>query len=76
MVYWFAAYAPAGTPQPVVRKIHGEVAKAAALPETKKILADGGLIPVGNSPEEFAEFIRKDIVKQAEIVKKIGLVPQ
>ena len=67
---------PAGTPQPIVRKIHGEVVKAIALPETKKLLADGGLIPIGSSPEEFAEFIRKDIVKQAEIVKQIGLVPQ
>ena len=67
---------PAGTPQAIVRKLHGEVVKAVALPETKKILADGGLIPVGSSPEEFAEFIRKDVAKQAEIVKKIGLVPQ
>ena len=69
---WF----PAGTPQPIVRKIFGEVAKAVALPETKKILADNGLRPVGSSPEEFADFIKKDIAKQAAIVKLIGLVPQ
>lgn len=69
---WF----PAGTPQPMVRKIHAEVVKAVALPETRKLLADGGLIPVGSTPEAFAEFIRKDIVKQADIVKRIGLVAQ
>ncbi len=69
---WF----PAGTPQPIVRKIYGEVAKAVALPETKKILADNGLLPVGSSPEEFADFIKKDIVKQAAVVKLIGLEPQ
>ncbi len=69
---WF----PAGTPQPLLRKIQGEVAKAVALPETKKLLADGGLIPIGSSPEEFADFIRKDIVKQVAIVKRIGLLPQ
>lgn len=67
---------PAGTPQAIVRKLHGEVVRAVALPETKKILGDGGLIPVGSSPEEFAEFIRKDVAKQADIVRKIGLVPQ
>lgn len=67
---------PAGTPLPIVRKIHGEVAKAVALTETKKLLAAGGLIPMGSSPEEFAEFISKDIAKQMEIVKQIGLVPQ
>jgi len=69
---WF----PAGTPQPIVRKIYGEVAKAVALPETKKILADNGLVPVGSSPEEFADFIKKDIAKQAAVVKLIGIVPQ
>jgi tripartite-type tricarboxylate transporter receptor subunit TctC len=37
---------------------------------------DGFLIPVGNSPEQFAEFIKKDIVVQANIVKKIGLEPE
>lgn len=69
---WF----PAGVSQAIVRKVYGEVAKAVATPEVKKILADGGLIPVGSSPEEFAEFLKKDVIKQAEIVKKIGLVPQ
>jgi tripartite-type tricarboxylate transporter receptor subunit TctC len=69
---WF----PAGTPQPIVRKIYGEVVKANALPETKRILAEGGLIPVGSSPEEFAEFLAKDVLRQAEITKQIGLEPQ
>lgn len=69
---WF----PAGTPQPIVRRIHGEVAKAIALPETKRMLADGGLIPVGSSPEEFADFLAKDVVRQAEIVRQIRLEPQ
>ena len=69
-------WVPAGTPQPIVRRIYGEVAKAVALPETRKMLADNGLRPVGSSPEEFADFIRKDIVRQAAIVKLIGLDPQ
>jgi tripartite-type tricarboxylate transporter receptor subunit TctC len=69
---WF----PAGVPQTIVRKIYGEVVKAIALPETKRILAEGGLIPIGSSPEEFAEFVKKDVVKQADIIKRIGLEPQ
>jgi tripartite-type tricarboxylate transporter receptor subunit TctC len=69
---WF----PAGTPAEIIRRVYGEVVKAVALPETKKFLADNGLIPIGNSPEEFAEFLRKDIVRQAAIVKQIGLQPQ
>jgi hypothetical protein len=69
---WF----PAGVPQTIVRKVYAEVAKAVATPEAKKMLADGGLIPVGSSPEEFAEFLKKDVVKQADVIRKIGLEPQ
>jgi len=69
---WF----PAGTPQPIIRRIHGEVVKVVALPETKKYLADNSLLAVGNSPEEFADFIKKDVARQAEIVRKIGVEPQ
>ena len=67
---------PAGVPQPIVRKIYGEVAKAVATAEVKKMLADGGLIPIGSTPEEFADFLKKDVVKQADVIKKIGLEPQ
>lgn len=69
---WF----PAGVPQPIVRKVYGEVAKAVATAEVKKMLADGGLVPVGSTPEEFADFLKKDVVKQADIIRKIGLEPQ
>jgi tripartite-type tricarboxylate transporter receptor subunit TctC len=69
---WF----PAGVPQPIVRKIHAEVVKAVATAEVKKMLADGGLIPIGSSPEEFSDFLKKDVVKQADVIKKIGLEPQ
>ena len=50
--------------------------KAVATTEVKKMLADGGLIPIGSSPEEFSDFLKKDVVKQADIIKKIGLEPQ
>jgi len=69
---WF----PAGVPQPIVRKIYGEVAKAVATAEVKKMLADGGLVPIGSTPEEFSDFLKKDVVKQADIIRKIGLEPQ
>ena len=69
---WF----PAGTPAEIISRVHAEVVKAVALPETRKYLADNGLIPVGSSPEEFSDFIKKDIAKQAAVVKLIGLEPQ
>ncbi len=76
MTCYHGLWYPAGTPPDIVRRVAGEVAKAVALPDTRKHLADNGLIPVGSSPEEFAEFLRKDVARQAEIVKRIGLQPQ
>jgi tripartite-type tricarboxylate transporter receptor subunit TctC len=46
------------------------------MPETRKHLADNGLIAVGSTPEEFTEFLRKDVARQADIVRKIGFQPQ
>jgi tripartite-type tricarboxylate transporter receptor subunit TctC len=76
MTCYHGLWYPAGTPPEIVRRVYGEVVKAVALPETKKYFADNGLIPTGTSPEEFADFLRKDVVRQAEIVKQIGLTPQ
>ena len=69
---WF----PAGVPAEIVRRVHAEAAKAIALPEVRKHLMDNGLVPVGSSPEEFADFLRKDIARQASIAGKIGITPQ
>ncbi len=76
MTCYHGLWYPAGTPPEIVRRVYGEVAKAVALPETQKYLAENGLIPTATTPEAFAEFIRKDVLKQAQIVKRIGLQPQ
>jgi tripartite-type tricarboxylate transporter receptor subunit TctC len=69
---WF----PAGVPVEIVRRVNVEAVKVLALPEIRKHYADNGLVPVGNTPEQFAEFLRKDIALQAEIAKRVGLQPQ
>lgn len=46
------------------------------MPEVRKHYTDNGLIPIGNSPEEFADFLTKDIARQAGIAQKIGIKPQ
>jgi tripartite-type tricarboxylate transporter receptor subunit TctC len=69
---WF----PAGVPVEIVRRVNVEAVKVLALPEIRKHYVDNGLVPVGNTPEQFAEFLRKDIALQAEIAKRVGLQPQ
>ncbi len=69
---WF----PAGVPTEIVHRVHAEAAKALALPEVRKHLMDNGLVPIGSSPEEFADFLTKDIARQAGVAKQIGIQPQ
>lgn len=69
---WLGFVAPAGTPAPVVNRLHAElmeVLKDAAVQDKFRSL---GLDIIGNKPAEFAEFIKKDIVKWAKVLKDSG----
>lgn len=68
----FGAVVPSGTPREVVKKISADLARAVQSPEIKARMADIGLSPVGNSPEEFDGFIRTEITKWAEVVRVSG----
>ena len=72
---WFALFAPAGTPQAVVTRIHAEVVKGLQHADLKAFMAREGAEPVGNSPAEFAAFFRNEVEKYAKIVKLSGAKP-
>ena len=66
--------APAGTPDAVVERLRGAVAKALASPDVKeKLNAAGGLEPFATSPEQFAALIRSDYDKYGKVVKSVGI---
>lgn len=69
---WFGFMAPAGTPQPVISKIHADVVKAMAAPDVRERMLVQAAQPVGSTPQEYAEFIRAEIAKWAKVVKRSG----
>jgi tripartite-type tricarboxylate transporter receptor subunit TctC len=69
---WFGVMAPAGIPPEALKKLHAELVHALAQPDVKERLAKFGAEPGGNSPQEFAAFIRSEIPKYARIVKASG----
>jgi tripartite-type tricarboxylate transporter receptor subunit TctC len=73
---WYGLVAPAGTPRPVVSKLHDVVAASLAKPEVKARLAGLGLEPAPMTPDEFAEFIKKEIAKWTLEVRAAGIEPQ
>ncbi len=69
---WFGLLAPAGTPKDIVAKLNAASVKALASPEMMERLAAQGAEPVGNTPEQFAAFIKAEIDKWSKIVKASG----
>lgn len=68
----FGAVVPAATPRDVVHKISADMNKALQTPEVRQRMADIGLTPIGNTPEQFDAFIRAEIPKWAQVVKTSG----
>ena len=73
---WYGLFAPAKTPDAVVNKIYAESEKFLNLPETKKHFADLGVIVATQTPPEFGDFVRGEIVRWAEACKAAGIEPQ
>jgi tripartite-type tricarboxylate transporter receptor subunit TctC len=67
---WHGVLAPAGTPAPIVARLHDEIVKILKTPDMKKRLNDLGLEPIGSSPKAFAAFIREENVRWAEIARE------
>ena len=57
---WQGVMVPAGTPRPIVNRLHAEVAKILAMPDVRNPLIETGAEVGGNTPEEFAAYIRAD----------------
>lgn len=71
--FWFGLFAPAGTPQPVVRRLHQEFLKAIRNPDVAKKILDTGLdISTSSSPEEFGALVAADAARLGKVVRDSG----
>jgi tripartite-type tricarboxylate transporter receptor subunit TctC len=70
---WYGILAPAGTPTPVINRINGELLKIMHAPELKEKLAAMGTDPLTSTPEEFAAYIKREITKWGEVIRKAGV---
>jgi tripartite-type tricarboxylate transporter receptor subunit TctC len=72
---WFGLFAPAGTPQPVIDRLHAEAVAMFASPEAKTRLAGEGAEPVASKPADFALFVKNEIAKWTEVGKAAKIQP-
>jgi tripartite-type tricarboxylate transporter receptor subunit TctC len=65
---WFGFMAPAGTPKPIIDKIHADTVKVLADQEVKDRLTQLGMAPVGNSPADFTKEIAVEYERWGKVV--------
>ena len=70
---WFAMMAPAGTPKPIVQKLHAEIVKAISDPAIKDQLFSLGLSPRGTTPDELAADLKTQFAKYGNLIKQANI---
>ncbi len=70
---WYGLMVPAGTPQPVIGRLHDETVKALKLPDLQQRLASEGCDAVGSTPEQLAAYIKTEMARWAKVVKASGM---
>jgi tripartite-type tricarboxylate transporter receptor subunit TctC len=68
-------FAPAATPKPIIELLNKEIAKAMALADVKDKCAQLGFDPVGDSPEHFSAYVKKEVEKWGAVIKE-AKIPQ
>ncbi|HEU4353401.1 MAG TPA: tripartite tricarboxylate transporter substrate binding protein [Burkholderiales bacterium] len=69
---WYGVLAPAGTPKNVISRLNAELVKIMHSPELKEKLAATGTEPLTSTPEEFAAYIKREIAKWGDVIRKSG----
>jgi tripartite-type tricarboxylate transporter receptor subunit TctC len=69
---WFGVLAPAKTPPQIIARLNGVIVKSLQGREMLERLAAEGTEPVGSTPEQFAQIIKNDITKWAQVIKQSG----
>lgn len=75
-VSWQGIFVPAGTPASIVSALQAAIARTLQLPEIRNPMLETGSMPGGNSPEEFAAFVRADRARMGRMMKEANIAPE
>jgi len=70
---WYGILAPAGTPRPIIQRLNGELTKMMQAPEIKERLAGMGTDPLTSTPEEFGAYIKREMARWGDVIRKAHL---
>ena len=70
---WLGVLAPAGTPKPIIDRLHREIAAIVPTADFKQAMERNGADAAGNTPDQFAKLIAEESARYIKVVKTIGL---
>jgi tripartite-type tricarboxylate transporter receptor subunit TctC len=73
LVQSLAMFAPAKTPEAIIRRLNQEIVRALNDPETRKLIFNGGAEVVASSPEELTEVMKTEVARMRKVVQDTGL---
>ncbi|MCC7080500.1 MAG: tripartite tricarboxylate transporter substrate binding protein [Burkholderiales bacterium] len=76
VVTWYGIAGPAKLPAEIVGKLNREIVHIIALPEVQKRFMDQGLEPHSSTPQEFLDFMRRELEKWQKVAQRAGVAPQ
>ncbi|MPZ37238.1 MAG: tripartite tricarboxylate transporter substrate binding protein [Rhizobiales bacterium] len=72
---WFGMFAPAGTPVPIITRMHAEAKAMLTMPEMKRRLANEGAQPINSTPTDFTAFVKSEMRQWSEIGRTAKIQP-
>ena len=73
---WYAMFAPARTPTPVIAKLNAAIGVALADPELARKLIDVGAVPAAGTPAELGDFLKSELERWGKVVREHNIKPE
>ena len=73
---WHGVFAPAKIPDRIVRILHREIVRVFESPEIRDVISNRGSDLIVNTPEQFAESLKRDIARYRKVMQEVGIKPQ
>ncbi len=73
---WHGVFVPAKTPDRIVRILHREIVRVFEAPEIRDVIAHRGSDLIVNTPEQFAESLKRDVARYRKVMQEVGIQPQ
>ena len=75
-VSWTGIFVAAGTPSAIVVRLHADIARIVQTPEIRDSIIDSGAEPGGNTPAQFAAFVRADRARMGKLMREANIAPE